>query len=76
VLHLINIRRFHKPLMDAGLVPLNCKLWEISIGVAGALTVRYEVFLTAEQLVQLGGVFQAVGASYLQADAGVGDDPQ
>lgn len=65
---LINIQRFHQPMMEAGLVPANCKLWEISVGVTGALTVRYEVFLTAEQLVTLGGVFTTVGTDVLTAD--------
>lgn len=72
---LINIQRFHRPLLDAGLVPPNCKLWELSVGVSGALSVRYEVFLTAEQLVQLGRIFQEVGASYVRDDA-VANDPQ
>lgn len=64
---LINIQRLHAPLMAAGLVPPNCRLWEISVGVEGALAIRYEVFLTAEQLVDLGVVFQDVGGAILAA---------
>jgi hypothetical protein len=65
---LIDVKRFHQPLMEAGLVPPNCKLWEISVGVSGALSIRYEVYLTADQLVQLGAIFQAVGAKHRPED--------
>jgi hypothetical protein len=60
---LINVQKFHAPLQAAGLVPENCRVLDISIGVSGALSVRYEVFLTAEQLVTLGSIFQVVGES-------------
>jgi hypothetical protein len=58
---IIDVRRLHKPLMDAGLVPPNCRVWSMSIGVKGALSITYEIFLTAEQLVTLGRIFQIVG---------------
>jgi hypothetical protein len=72
-LHAVDIRRFHKPLEAAGLVPPNCRVMEISIGVDGALMVRYEVFLTAEQTVALGGVFQQVGAEVIGERPEAGD---
>jgi hypothetical protein len=59
----IDVRAFHKPLADAGLVPLNCRVLELSIGLSGAFVVRYEVLFTPEQLVTLGGIFQTVGAA-------------
>jgi hypothetical protein len=58
----VDVRAFHKPLFDAGLVPEHCRVLDISIGVNGGLMVRYAVFLTPAQLVALGGVFQQVGA--------------
>jgi hypothetical protein len=58
---IIDVRRFHKPLADAGLVPDHCRVVDMSIGVSGAFTIRYEVMLTAAQLVALGEVFKAVG---------------
>ena len=61
--HVIDVRVFHKPLADAGLVPDNCRLLEMSIGANGAFVVRYEVFFTPEQLFTLGGIFQTVGAA-------------
>lgn len=68
MMHPLDVRRFHGPMMAAGLVPPNCKLWELSVGVSGALSVRYEVFLTAEQLVQLGTIFHDIGTAQLDAD--------
>lgn len=65
---LINVQKFHAPLEAAGLVPKNCRVLDITIGVSGALSVRYEVFLTAEQLVRLGTIFQAVGESIVADD--------
>ena len=67
--HYVDVRRFHAPLMDAGLVPLNCRVLDLSIALNGALTVRYEIFLTAEQVVQLGQVFQDVGTAILTEKA-------
>lgn len=66
---LINVQRFHQPLMEAGLIPENCKLWDFSVGISGALSVRYEVFLTAEQLVTLGAIFQRIGESIVNGEA-------
>ena len=59
----------HAPLEAAGLVPPNCRLMEISIGVNGALTIRYEVFVTADELVKLGSVFQFVGDEMLKHES-------
>ena len=69
----VSVRGLHKPLADAGLVPPNCRVMEISIGVEGALVVRYEVFLTAEQIVALGGVLQQVGAEVIGKRPEAGD---
>jgi hypothetical protein len=65
---LINVQKFHGPLQAAGLVPENCRLLEILIGVHGALSIRYDVFLTAEQLVTLGAIFHDVGESIIADD--------
>lgn len=62
----MDIRSLHAPLQAAGLVPPNCRLMEISIGVTGAMTIRYEVFVTADELVKLGSVFQFVGDEMLR----------
>jgi len=59
--NIIDVRALHKPLADAGIVPPHCRLMSMQIGVTGGLTVTYEVFLTAEQLVALGVIFQTVG---------------
>jgi hypothetical protein len=69
---LINVQKFHAPLQAAGLVPENCRLLEISIGVHGSLSIRYDVFLTAEQLVTLGSIFQNVGESIIADDKASG----
>lgn len=66
--HLINVQRFHEPLATAGLVPANCRVIDLSIGVSGALAVKYEVFLTAEQLITLGEIFRAVGQRIVDED--------
>ena len=57
----VDVRRLHKPLAAAGLVPSECRLMDISIGLNGGLLVRYEVFLTPEQTIALGLVLQDVG---------------
>lgn len=62
----LSVRSFHKPLADAGLVPENCRVMDIVIGVDGAFTVKYEVFFTAEQVDKLGDVFKLVAAPSLQ----------
>jgi len=64
MMHRIDVRALHKPLMDAGIVPANCRLMSMQIGTSGGLVVVYEVFLTAAQLVQLGQIFQTVGDSF------------
>lgn len=60
--NLINVRDLHKPLIDAGLVPANCRLMRVDFGIEGALVATYEIFLTREQLATLGRVLQDVGA--------------
>ena len=35
----VSVRRFHKPLADAGIVPENCRLLEMSIGVSIGIAV-------------------------------------
>ena len=72
----VSVRRFHKPLADAGIVPENCRLLEMSIGVSGAFVVRYEVFLTAPQLVALGGIFQIVGEELMAERTDAGRDAE
>lgn len=59
--HLINIKHFHQPLQDAGLVPPHCRLLEIEIGVSGALTVRYEVYWDANQLIAFADICRRIG---------------
>lgn len=72
--YLINVQKFHAPLQAAGLVPANCRVLDISVGVHGALSVRYEVFLTAEELVSLGSIFQRVGESIITDEKKHGPD--
>jgi hypothetical protein len=57
----IDVRALHGPLMDAGIVPKNCRLMSMQVGVSGGLSVTYEVYLTAQQLVTLGDIFRTVG---------------
>ena len=57
----LDVRRFHKPLADAGIVPEHCRLLEMGIGVSGGFVLRYEVFATAAQLTAIGIMFQTVG---------------
>jgi hypothetical protein len=61
----IDVRAFHQPLADAGLVPKNCRVVEMSIGTTGEFRLRYEVFLTPEQVIALGGIFQTVGRQFV-----------
>jgi hypothetical protein len=69
---LINVQKLHAPLIAAGLVPENCRVLDISIAASGVLSLRYEVFLTAEQLVTLGSVFRVVGESIVADEKGSG----
>ena len=62
---MINVQRLHKPLEEAGLVPPHCRLLELQIGVGGALSVKYEVYLDAAQVVRLGMILQDVGNELL-----------
>jgi hypothetical protein len=54
--------------MEAGLVPENCHLLELSVGTTGVLTLKYEIFVSAQQLIALGNVLAGVGLEIL-ADA-------
>jgi hypothetical protein len=56
-------RSLHKPLQDAGLVPPNCRLMDIKIGVDGAMVVVYECFLDMDQLAKLAAVLAAAADS-------------
>lgn len=60
---LVHIQQFHKPLAAAGLVPANCRLLEITIGVDGALVARYEVFWEAAELKAFGIICQTIAES-------------
>jgi len=62
----VNVKRLHKPLEAAGLVPHHCRLLDLVIGTEGALIVRYEVLVTAEQLVALGDVFTRLGNNIIE----------
>jgi len=63
------VRALHRPLQEAGLVPENCRLMDLRIGVDGAFVVAYEVFFTPEQTVKLGEVLQRVGQTLLADEA-------
>jgi len=65
---LIDVRALHKPLKDAGIVPDHCRLLSMQVGVTGALSITYEVFVTVDQLAALGRVFQAVSSQLDDAD--------
>lgn len=56
-----------KLLVDSGLVPKNCGKVELEIPASGPMILRYEVFVSADQVEQLGLVFHAL-ASELKAD--------
>ena len=65
---IIAAQMFHAPLEKAGLVPPHCKVLKLQVGVSGALTITYEVFLDAGQLVTLGEIFQTVGQRVIDDD--------
>lgn len=62
----IDVRALHKPLMDAGIVPKNCRLMSMNVGTSGALVVVYEVLITVDQLATLGRVFETVSDAIKQ----------
>jgi len=43
-------RQISAALVERGLLPVNCRLLELSIGVEGATVIRYERFVTGEEL--------------------------
>lgn len=47
---IIGTRRIEKELCERGLVPEHCRLIEISMTPASALVIRYEIFVTNEQV--------------------------
>jgi hypothetical protein len=49
-----------KVFVDEGLVPANCRSLELSIPADGALVLRYEVFVTTDQLEQLAVIFRTM----------------
>lgn len=65
--HVITAQRFHQPLMDAGLVPKNCKVLEIVIGATGAVSARLEVYFDGEDLQKFGRICQEIGEEVLDA---------
>ena len=65
----ISAHAFHQPLQDAGLVPPNCRLMDVRIGVDGAVFVSYEAFLSPAQLVTFGGILAKVAQAALDRDA-------
>ena len=65
---LMNVRRLHQPLQDAGLEPRNCRVMDISIGVSGAVLVRYEIFLSVQETIVLGRLLADV-ATAIAAEA-------
>jgi hypothetical protein len=72
----VNVKRLHKPLEEAGLVPPNCRLLDLAIGTDGALIVRYDVLVTAEQLVALGEVFARIGNDIIEGKSHPFIDPE
>ena len=76
----IGSRLLHKPLADAGLIPANCRLMEVVISATGAIVVRYETFISAEDLGKLGVVLQTASEDELSqqkasAEARVSTEP-
>lgn len=47
-------------LMKRGLVPDNCVNVKIIIGLGGAMVIRYEVFVTPENLAAIGDAMKAL----------------
>lgn len=63
---IVTMRALHRPLMDAGLVPPDCRLMDVRIGIDGPLIITYEVHVSAERLSTLGEVFTLVAKTFLQ----------
>jgi len=65
---IVGNQQIAKHLADRGLLPAHCRLVEVSIEPAGALVIRYEVFVHPDQLGAFADALKAV------ADEGTADD--
>jgi hypothetical protein len=65
---LVPNRLLGSELTKRGLVPAHCRLFEVVVQIDGSLTIRYERFVPAEELDQLGDIFKAVAHAIAEAD--------
>ena len=57
---IVGTRDLAQAMAEQGLVPPNCHMVEIVVGVDGALVIRYEVLVQSEDLSKITAAFQAV----------------
>lgn len=60
--------RIARALTDRGLVPPECRLLEVQVEVDGALAIRYERLVTAEELRLFADALKEVADEALSAD--------
>lgn len=53
-------RQLAAELSARGLMPANCRIIEVTLDPSGPLVIRYEVFVTSEQLAQVADAMKAV----------------
>lgn len=61
--NIISTRRIEKELIDRGLLPAQCHLIEVRIEPNAALVIRYEVFVTNDQLGAFADALKAAAAA-------------
>ena len=71
---LVTNRRIAAELHNAGLLPPSCRLVELSIGVTGALVIRYERFVDVEEFGKVADALRAVSEGMNEPQAQAGKD--
>lgn len=66
----LHARSLAKRLTEQGLLPPNCGKVELLIPPDGALTLRYEVYVTDEDLAKLGTAFTDMAADFQKENGG------
>lgn len=64
-----------KYLIEEGVLPPQCRNVELLLPVDGALALRYEVFVTAEDLPKLARCLVRLGESATPVDTNIWDQP-
>jgi len=62
----ISNRTLARELIARGLVPDECRLLDVVIAVSGAVVLRFETFLTAEQMLLFADAFAATANAVMQ----------